>query len=203
MLIISLEGLDGCGKSTQCKMLHDTLTERGFHVGMVREPGGSDLGNELRSILLREGRIALWAEAYLFMAARAQMLSELGEYDILLCDRYIDSSVVYQGYARGLGIERIWKLSDPSIADRYPDTTLYIRVPYETCLERLTSRGKADRIESSGIEFFKRVYEGYETLSDQDTNRWITIDGLGTPEQVHDRIILSLRQRYTHLYMRI
>ena len=203
MLIISLEGLDGCGKSTQCKMLHDTLTERGFHVGMVREPGGSDLGNELRSILLRDGHIALWAEAYLFMAARAQMLSELGDYDIVLCDRYIDSSVVYQGYARGLGMERIWKLSEPSIAEHYPDTTLYIRVPYETCLERQAQRGKADRIEASGMEFFKRVYEGYETLSEQDPNRWLTVDGTGTPEQVHDRIIKALRHRFTAMYMRL
>lgn len=207
-MIISFEGLDGSGKSTQIEFLVNNLTQRGYHVGVVKEPGGSFLGEKIRELVTTEKNLDPWAEAYLFMASRAQCVNDLikvayKDKDVILCDRYIDSSVVYQGIARGLGIENIWNLSKPSLAGCYPDTTIYIRVPYEVCLARIKQRGEADRIENMGEAFFKKLQEGYDAISEKDPERWITIDGNKKPEAVAENVALALMRRYTSMYLRL
>ena len=203
MIIISLEGLDGCGKTTQFEMLLHNLSMRGHIVNAIQEPaGGSDLGRELKKLILYKWYTPLdaWAEAYMFMACRAQNLAEVNpNADIMLCDRYIDSSVVYQGHGNGLGMENIWNMSKPIMRGYYPDTTFYIKVPYQVCLQRVKERGEADRIEQKGEEYFKKLEEGYDLVSEQDPNRWIVVDGTQSPEDVQKKIVQLLMLRYTKI----
>lgn len=204
MIIISFEGMDGCGKTTQFNRLSTILLERGIKVVTLHEPGGSALGDALRGILLDPTRkICDWAEAYLFMASRAQMLAEVPpDTEVLLCDRYLDSSIVYQGYGNGLGMESIWNLSKPSVEGHYPDTTVYIKCPYNICRERLAERGCPDRIESKGADFWGRVERGYDIISEREPDRWVVVDGTLSPDEVSHTILSTLEQRYTKLYLR-
>ena len=168
---VSFEGIDGSGKSTQILRLRDNLVREGFSVVLVREPGGTSLGERIRPILLDKSSVGMCMETelLLFEAARAQIVHEvispaLQDGKIVLCDRFFDATVAYQGYGRGLPIERIEWLNRFAAQTLEPDITFLLDIPEDVALARREGRGKEDRMEAEGRSFLKRVREGYLAL---------------------------------------
>jgi dTMP kinase len=191
-LFITFEGPDGAGKSTQVEMLRAALADRSPMV--VREPGGTALGERVRELLLHGGPISAEAEMLLFMAARAQLLAEeigpaLEAGRVVVADRYHDSTLAYQGGGRGL--ETWWPVHFPR-----PDRTFLLRLPSpEAAVERVRGAGKrADRFESAGLEFHRRVVEEYDRLAEADPSRWVVLDAAQPPEAVHAGVMAALEQ---------
>lgn len=191
-LFITFEGLDGCGKSTQMALLADALTGAGYDVLTTREPGGTALGEALRSVLLDVGYTGMSAraEALLYAAARAQLVDEvvrpaLDEGRVVLCDRYIDSSLAYQGFGRGLVIEDVITLNVWATDCLFPDLTFALLVDENVRIGRATAE-PADRLESEEAAFFHRVAEGYRRLAEDHPHRIRVIDGAGAVGEVHD-----------------
>lgn len=192
-LFITFEGADGCGKTTQLKMLAEYLTNKGFEVLITREPGAKGLGEKIREILLNyEGDVSDRCESFLFLADRAQHIDmvinpaiESGK--IILCDRHTDSSVAYQGFGRGLPVERIKMLNDLAVNGRYPDMTLVFDVDVETSMKRVGN--EKDRMESAGMEFFNRVRQGYLEIAKQEPQRVKVLDAKKSIEDIHKDVI--------------
>ena len=196
-LFIVVEGGDGAGKTTQLTLLNEALSARGYRVITTREPGGTEIGEKLRALVLEagQGTIDDRAEALIFAASRADHASQLirpalAEGAIVLSDRYIDSSAAYQGVGRDLGIETIVDLSRWATADLVPDATLLLSVPLSAEQERMDQRGTVDRIEAEGAAFKARIHGAFEQIAREDTNgSHRIIDGVGTIEQVHARVL--------------
>ncbi|ANU09338.1 thymidylate kinase [Planococcus antarcticus DSM 14505] len=178
--LINLEGGEGSGKSTVLKMLADELKEKGFSVVCTREPGGIDIAEQIRNVILNRENTAMDArtEALLYAAARRQHLVEkiipaLEAGSIVLCDRYIDSSLAYQGYARGLGMEEIFAINKFAIDDYMPELTLYFDVNPKVGLARIerdTDR-EINRLDVESMKFHYKVREGYLLLLSQNSER--------------------------------
>ena len=189
---ITFEGADGSGKTTQIELIKKYLEEQGKKVLLTREPGGSDLGNKIRDILLHyDGEVDSLCELLLYMADRAQhvkkvILPALEEGKIVLCDRYIDSSVSYQGYARGLDIERIIKLNTIATDGLEPDLTIVFDVETQTAIERVGEI--KDRLEQEGIEFHKKLRYGYLELAKRFPNRIKTVNANLSVEEVFEQV---------------
>lgn len=190
-MFITLEGVDGSGKSTQTSMLAAAL---GANVVTLREPGGTDAAERIRRILA-DSEVSLdpLAELLLFCAARADLVSQvikpsldLGR--IVICDRFTDSTIAYQGVARGLGIVRVRELSEVATDGLVPDLTLLLQIDPARGLDRAQSD---DRFEAEGLRFQERVAEAYEDIARREPNRVIPIDARGTPEEVH-RLIMDV-----------
>jgi dTMP kinase len=190
---VVLEGIDGSGKSTQARLLAAALRARGETVVGTREPGGTALGERLRAVLLDSapGEISDAAEVYLFAAARAQLVIEVvrpalmrGEW--VVCDRFVESSLVYQGIARGLGVDAVARANELAVARCVPDLVVIVDVPVEAAAAR---RGAADRIESEDGEFHRQVATGYRELAARWPERVRTVAGAGTPQEVHTRVM--------------
>jgi dTMP kinase len=164
-LFISLDGMDGAGKSTQCRLLADWLRAQGRVVVVCHDPGGTDLGQRLRDILLNyRGAMALSAEALLFMASRAQLVGDviqpaLADGQVVICDRFLLANVVYQGHAGGLDTAQLWSVGLFATGGLEPDFTFVLDLPVETAFAR--RRESADRMESRGPEYFARVRAGF------------------------------------------
>ena len=168
-MFISFEGIDGSGKSTQAKLLAAALRAEGRDVVETREPGGTGLGERIRDLLLGGGPISPWAEAVLFAAARAQLVEEVIAPSLergadVVCDRYLDSSLAYQGIARGLGLDAVFDLNRGPTGGLLPDRTFLLLFPPEEAL--LRSRGRPDRIEGEGLELLERVDRAYRRLAE-------------------------------------
>ena len=174
-LFITFEGADGCGKTTQLKLLAEDLKMRGYDVVITREPGAKGLGEKIREILLNyDGDVSDRCESFLFLADRAQHIDmivnpavETGK--IVLCDRHTDSSVAYQGYGRGLPVERIKMLNELAVNGKHPDLTIVFDIDVETSMSRVGD--EKDRLESAGMEFFNRVRNGYLEIAKQEPQR--------------------------------
>lgn len=178
-MFISFEGVDGSGKTTQVALLADSLRKEGRDVVATREPGGTPAGERIRELLLEGGEIAPWTEAALFAAARAQLVDEvirpaLARGADVICDRYIDSSLAYQGLARGLGVERVLELNLLATAGLLPDRTFFLAIPPEETAGRRDAQ--PDRIEREGDEFAAIVDRGYRELAAIFAQRVVTID---------------------------
>lgn len=192
-LFITFEGADGCGKTTQLNLLKDYLTKKHFDVVLTREPGGKGLGEKIREILLNyDGEVSNRCESFLFLADRAQNVDvivnpAIKQGKIVLCDRHTDSSVAYQGYGRGLDIEQIKALNNLATGGKQPDLTLVFDVDIETSMKRVGNQ--KDRMESSGIEFFNRVRNGYLELAKQEPDRIKVIDSTKSIEDVHKQVL--------------
>lgn len=203
MFFITFEGIDQSGKSTQLKLLGDALAAAGIDALSVREPGGTPLGDKIREILLgiEHDGMDSWAEALLYAAARAQLVKDvirpaLGAGSIVLSDRYIDSSLVYQGIARDLGIERILDLNLGATGGLMPDLTIVLHLDVAGSRWRLAEREEAgDRIESEPDEFHRLVEEGYRRIEEMYPARVAGVDAGGTIEEVHERVISICRER--------
>ena len=191
---IVLDGPDGCGKSTQARMLADRLAAAGADVVLTREPGGTPAGGRIRQVLLdpETGHLDPLAEAFLFCADRAQhvrtlILPALQEGKVVVCDRFASATVVYQGYAGRLGIELAERLSAIATDALQPDLLIVLDVDAETAAQRLDPE-RLDRIERNDGEFHRRVREGFIEYARKCGDSAVIIDGSGTPEQVHSAI---------------
>jgi len=191
-LFITFEGTDGCGKTTQIELLKKYLEEKGYKVVLTREPGAKGLGEKLREILLNyDGDVSSNCESFLFLADRAQHIDmlikpaiERGE--VVLCDRHTDSTVAYQGYGRGLDLDQIKMLNDIATNGVKPDMTFVFDIDIETAQKRV---GKTkDRMESAGIEFFKRVREGYLEIAKSEPERVKVLDATQTIETISNQV---------------
>lgn len=191
-LFITFEGADGCGKTTQITMLKDYLENSGYDVVLTREPGAKGLGEKVREILLNyDGEVSDRCESFLFLADRAQNIDTIvnpavkaGK--IVLCDRHIDSTVAYQGYGRGLDLERINMLNRLATDGKTPDLTLVFDIDVETSMQRVGKN--KDRMESAGVEFHNKVRNGYLEIAKLNPERVKVIDGRETIEKVFENV---------------
>lgn len=196
-LFITFEGADGCGKTTQLNLLADYLTAQGKEVVVTREPGSKGLGVKLREILLNyDGEVAPECESFLFLADRAQHIAtivkpaiEAGK--IVLCDRHTDSTVAYQGYGRGLDLDRINYLNSIAVAGLKPDLTIVFDVDIETSMKRVGA--EKDRMESGGDAFFNRVRNGYLEIAKQEPVRVKVLDASKTIEEVFEELLALIK----------
>lgn len=192
-LFITFEGGDGCGKTTQIKLLDEYLREKGYKTLLTREPGSKGLGIKLREILLNyDGEVSPTCESFLFLADRAQHVDciikpALEEGVIVLCDRHTDSTVAYQGYGRGLDLEQIHNLNNIATSGLKPDLTIVLDVDVETSQKRVGA--EKDRMESAGIEFFERVRKGFLEIAKQEPERVKVVDSTQTIEEIHQQIL--------------
>lgn len=192
---ISFEGPEGGGKSTQIDRLAATLAEQGYNVWTTREPGGTRVGEMVRTILLgpKVTQLSPWAEALLFTAARAQLVAEvirprLERREVVLTDRYADSTLAYQGYGRGLDLDRLRQLQLDATGGLKPDLTLLLNLPIEAGLARIPPRAQ-DRLDRETTEFHQRVHAGYRMLTAVDPDRWREVDASADPAQVAAAIL--------------
>ena len=192
-LFITFEGGDGCGKTTQIKLLDEYLRNKGYKTLLTREPGSKGLGVKLREILLNyDGEVSPTCESFLFLADRAQHVDciikpALEEGVIVLCDRHTDSTVAYQGYGRGLDLEQIHSLNKIATSGLKPDLTIVLDVDVETSQKRVGS--EKDRMESAGIEFFQKVRQGFLEIAKQEPQRVKVVDSTQSIEEIHKQIL--------------
>jgi dTMP kinase len=196
-VFVTFEGLDGSGKSTQAELLAEELRGRGRKVVLTREPGGTELGERVRELLLAGGDVSPWAEAALFAAARAELVERvirpaLERGAVVVCDRYVDSSLAYQGIARGLGVDRVLELNRPAIGDLLPDRTFLLLVDAEVAGSR--SGDQPDRIEREGADFRARVDAAYRELASRFADRIVSVDGSLPPEEIAAHVAEQVRE---------
>jgi len=199
-MFISFEGIDFSGKSTQIELLKDYLVEHNKKVEILREPGGTEISEKVRRILLDNKNQKMFAEAelLLFSASRAQLLREkiqpyLQKGIYVISDRFHDSSTAYQGYGRGIPLDAIMKVHQLAIGDTMPDVTFFIDIPVGIANERKKKKSKVklDRIELADIEFYNRVRSGYLEIARQE-ERFKVIDGTQNIETIQNQIISEL-----------
>lgn len=197
-MFVTFEGIDGSGKSTQARRLAEALEAEGRDVVLTREPGGTELGERLRSLVLHGEAVAPWTEAALFAAARAQLVAEvvrpaLARGAAVLCDRFLDSSLAYQGIARGLGLDAVYDLNRPVLGGLLPDRTFLLLIPVAEALRRSTT--PPDRIEREGVEFLERVDRAYRELAEAYPDRIVALDATRPAEILGGQIRDELRAR--------
>lgn len=192
---ITFEGIDRCGKSTQAQLLADAL---GGDPLLVREPGATPAGEQIRKILLDEGtELEPISEAALYAAARAELVETtvrpaLAAGRNVICDRYIDSSLAYQGVARGLGEERVRTLNENVTGALWPDLTLLIEISADQAAER---DGERDRLEQEGFAFQEKVADAYSNLAQQSPERIVCVDGASSIEEVHSQVMAIVQRK--------
>lgn len=199
---ITLEGVDGSGKTTQADALQALLTQFGYTVHRTREPGGCPIAEEIRKIVLakEDGGMCAETEALLFAAARAQhvrqvILPAVKEGKIVLCDRFVDSSIVYQGGARGLSRDWIKEINKVALEEGVPDVTMYLRMDHSAALSRRLAVSDPDRIEQMGESFLARTEEAYEALLQENPQRYLPVNAAQTPEKVTEEAFELLLSR--------
>jgi len=191
-LFITFEGADGCGKTTQLNLLAEYLRIKGLDVVITREPGGKGIGERIREILLNfDGVVSSNCESFLFLADRAQNIDmivkpaiEAGK--IVLCDRHTDSTIAYQGYGRGIDIERAKMLNKIATSGLVPDLTLVFDIDVETSMARVGVH--KDRMESAGIEFHEKVRKGYLEIAKQEPERVKVINSKDSIENIFEQV---------------
>ena len=199
--LISLEGPDGCGKSTQLKLLEKALRKKGYSVLVTRQPGGTRFGAAMRAMLLDPKNTGLSerAELFLYLADRAQHVKEVLEPalkrgKIVLVDRYMDSTWVYQGYGRGFPLDLIARCNLFAVDGLLPDVTLVFDLKAEEGLARM-GKAKRDRMERQSLAFHRRVREGFLALAKAFPRRVVILDARETPAEIHDKVWNLLRRR--------
>lgn len=196
-MFISFEGIDFSGKSTQVKLLENYLKAQNKKVKLIREPGGTEISEKIRKILLdkENNHMVMETEIFLFSASRAQLVREVirpslekGYY--VISDRFHDSSTAYQGYGRGLPVDSIIKINNLAIGNTVPDITFFIDIPNEVAIARKAQRSMSDldRIEVSDENFFERVRNGYLKIAESE-KRFRVIDGTKSIEEINEMII--------------
>ena len=192
--LITFEGIDGAGKSTQIQMLEHEFNMLGVEYKTFREPGGTELSEKIRAILLDKENFELIsiAESLLFAAARAQLTAEqikpaIEKGEFVICDRFTDSTIAYQGYGRGLDIKQLEEINYFATAGLTPDITFILDISPETAAVRMQAEA-SDRMEETGVDFFRRIRGGYRQIKEQNPNRYRLINGEQSPENVFKEI---------------
>lgn len=200
-MLLSFEGIDGCGKSTQINLLKKYFDNQGFNYSVFREPGGTEISERIRSLLLHEtDEMDPVTELLLFSAARSQLIQEkviplLKKNGIVILDRFYDSTTAYQGYGRqSIDLESIHVLNELATHQTKPDITFYLKIdPKEA--EKRTEGNLKDRMENAGSEFFSKVSEGYDELA-QKEKRIHPLDATLTPEVIHSQIVTIIEKSF-------
>ena len=203
--LISFEGIDGSGKSTQIDLLSDWLTERNIEFVIVREPGGTSISERIRDILLDKQNLSFSgeSESFLFLSARAQLVSEvirpaLESGKFVICDRFIDSTLAYQGYGRGMDLSQLEAMNNMAIGGCVPGQTFLLDVDIKNSIQR-RSGNEDDRMESAGVKFLSKVREGYIQLSTQFSNRINLLDSTEVKSSIFNKITTQLCRVYGDL----
>lgn len=199
-LFISFEGIDGSGKSTIIQKVYKHFKEINVDVMLTREPGGNVIAEKIRDIILDVEHSTMddRTEALLYAASRRQHLIEkilpaLKQGTLVLCDRFVDSSIAYQGYGRQIGPKEVLDINLFAIEDHMPDKTFFLDVDVQTGLNRIETRNNLDRLEIEGSEFFKRVYDGYQNIV-HENDRILIVDGTDTIENISQEIIAHIQR---------
>ena len=195
-MFITFEGIEGSGKTTQIHLLVDWLRKRSSQVLVTREPGGTDIGEQIRTILLNPANTAMTPEAeiLLFSAARAQIVREvirphLDQGWIVICDRFADSTLAYQGYGHGLPLEDLRHITAFATGGLWPDLTIYLDLDVETGLQRKAATPEEwNRMEAKEVAFHQRVREGYRALAAAEPHRWLVLDASQPVQTIQDHI---------------
>ena len=192
--LITFEGIDGSGKSTQIQMLEHEFNKLGVEYKTFREPGGTELSEKIRAILLDKENIELisTSESLLFAAARAQLTAEqikpaIEKGEFVICDRFTDSTIAYQGYGRGLDIKQLEEINYIATAGLTPDITFILDISPEAAAVRMEAEA-SDRMEETGVDFYRRIRGGYRQIKDQNPNRYSLINGEQSSENVFKEI---------------
>ncbi|MBF8983660.1 dTMP kinase [Lutibacter sp. B2] len=195
-LFISVEGPDGSGKTTQIQELEKYFKDKNYDVVVTREPGGTPISEKIREVILdiNNKDMDFVTEALLYAAARAQHVSQVIKPAILdgkivICDRFVDSSIVYQGIGRNLGMKTVENINNIAINGYMPDITFFFKLSPEIGIYRKTKQGSKDRLESEKIAFHKKVFEGYEQLEKMHPQRIIGIDANRSIKEIYNEII--------------
>ena len=201
-MFISFEGPEGSGKTTQIPLLTEFLREQGFRVFTTREPGGTDIGEQIRSVLMKLDNTSMSprTEILLFLAARAQLVEqcirpELEQGGIVISDRYADATLAYQGYGHGTDLDTLRSLLDFATGKLYPDLTILLDLTPEQGLQRKRNGGEWNRLDAYELEFHQRVWQGYRELAQLDPQRWVVIDASQPFEVVQQEIRQAVAQR--------
>lgn len=200
-IFITIEGPEGSGKSTAINKISSYLMDEGYEVVMTREPGGIDIAEQIRSVILNNSNTKMDArcEALLYAAARRQHLIEkiipaLNDNKIILCDRFIDSSLAYQGVARNLGINEVMEINNFAIDGLLPDKTLFFDIPVEVGLMRIQSNNReTNRLDKEGLDFHEKVYSGYMEICKNNKERIEIIDASQSVDEVVSDCINVIR----------
>lgn len=200
--LITFEGCEGCGKSTQSRLLKEYLEQNGTEFVAAREPGGTEISEKIRSLILDKNNVSMTArtEALLYAAARTQILEEtvkpaLESGKVVVLDRYFDSSFAYQAYARGLGYDFVAAANSYAIENFTPDVTIFMNVPPENSFRRKGGADEGDRLELEGLAFHKKVYEGYLALLKKFPERIIPFGAKGSKFDTHKEIVRYLKEK--------
>jgi dTMP kinase len=203
-LFITLEGPEGSGKSSAIKIVKEALENLGYQIVMTREPGGTPISEQIRNVILAKENTAMDSrtEALLYAASRRQHLVEkiwpsLKEGKIVFCDRYLDSSLSYQGYARGLGVDDILRVNEYATEGTYPDITFLFDIDPELGLERINKNKdrEVNRLDVEKLSFHKTVREGYLSLSERFKDRYVVIDASKSLEEVSNEVLQIILNR--------
>jgi dTMP kinase len=202
-LFVTFEGVEGCGKTTQIKLLAEALAARNGNVLSLREPGGTSIGDQIRAVLhdLRNHDMQPRAEILLYNAARAQIVEQrikphLAAGGIVLCDRFADSTIAYQGYGRGLNLADVRHIVAFATQNLKPDLTLYLDIDVEAGLaRRRTSGGEWNRMDDQTLDFYRRVHTGYVALMAEEPQRWVSIDAAREVSEVQREILDVVQSR--------
>nr|WP_251129037.1 MULTISPECIES: dTMP kinase [unclassified Exiguobacterium] len=195
-MFITVEGPDGSGKTTQLQLLVRSLTEKGYEVVVTREPGGTKVGNSIREVLLspEHDEMTPRVEMMLYAASRAQNIDQvirpaLKRGAIVVCDRFVDASIAYQGYGLQYDLNQILSLNEWATAGIKPDLTFLFDLTPDQASRRMKDRGQLDRIESRDESFHQRVYDGFKKLLEQHPDRMVRIDANATIEMIQDEVL--------------
>jgi len=199
---ITIEGCDGVGKTYQTAKLKEYCENTNQNVVFTREPGGSKVAEKIRNIILDSENDTMCdkCEAFLYASARIQHLNDivipaLKEGKTVICDRFVDSSYVYQGLGRGLGYENVKALNDIAVGEYMPEYTFFLELTPELAFERKGGNDVKDRLEICDKDFYKKVYDGYHMLIDSYPERFVVIDAKGSKTETHEKIVSEMRKR--------
>ena len=199
---ISIEGGDGVGKTTAIKSLEEKLNKNNIKYYLTREPGGSKISESIRNIILDKNNIEEdpKTEALLYAASRRQHLVEivlpkLKKGELVITDRYIDSSLAYQGYARGIGIKEVLSINTFAIDSYFPDLTFFLDLSPEEGLKRISKNNRVeDRLDKEKDSFHKKVYEGYKQVIKKYKNRFVIVDASKTPDEISEFMFNKIKE---------
>lgn len=198
--LIVFEGPDGSGKTTILKNVNQKLTEQGYNIRVVREPGGTEISEKIREIIIDNDNINMDAktESLLFAASRAQLVEEkirpgLENGEIILCDRFVLSSLLYQGVGRDLGIDEVKKINDFATGDINPDLTIFFNIDYKTALIRKRANFSPDRLENEEFDFHKKIFDAYLDIAEKYKDDIKQVDATRSIDEVSSDVLKLIK----------